>query len=128
MIKRNEIIEVSVESKGLQELRELKGLSIRKLAVLVNLSPTRVHQMEQGRGNITEDYLRIFLGAVGMTLSEWEEFLNNGEIKVLDLRDSCIELIINMESADLDKAYEYLLSCCCVTDKSIKETSVEVLK
>lgn len=44
MSKRNKIIKVSTESAALKELRENEGLSLRKLAELMDLSFMRVHQ------------------------------------------------------------------------------------
>lgn len=54
MGKRNQIVKESKKSKGLQILRKKSELSVRKLADLMEISKSRVHQMETGRDQIPE--------------------------------------------------------------------------
>lgn len=71
MSRRNKIIKVSSESAALKEMREKKGHSLRKLADLMDLSFMRVHQMESGRENVNEEYVRKFLKATDHSWEEW---------------------------------------------------------
>ena len=67
MSKRNlEIFETN-ESRALRRLRIEHGLSIRKLAERLELSPTRVTQMEVGREDIQDLYIDKFLAVLDMT-------------------------------------------------------------
>ena len=64
MSRRNKIIKVSSESVALKEMREKANLSLRKLADLMNLSFARVHQMESGKENVNEEYVRKFFMSI----------------------------------------------------------------
>ena len=72
MSKRNlEIIETT-ESPALRRLRIEHGISIRKLAERMELSPTRVTQMEVGRKDIKDLYVNKFLADIVLTMKEWQ--------------------------------------------------------
>ena len=49
------------EAELLKKLRIDADLSLRKLADMMNLSFTRVHQMESGREDISDEYIDLFL-------------------------------------------------------------------
>jgi len=49
MGKRTKIINVTKESKALKQIRMMKGLSVRKVADLLNVSHTLVSHLELGR-------------------------------------------------------------------------------
>lgn len=57
MSKRNREVVMSLEAQALKELRINSDLSLRKLAEKMNYSFTRVHQMETGRDNISDEYI-----------------------------------------------------------------------
>ena len=64
MSKRNKIVETSPEWEALRALRQKDGLSLRKLADLMEISFTRVQQMESGRDDIPKKYIVKFLEAL----------------------------------------------------------------
>ena len=81
MSKRSRIIKVSKESNALKRLRILKGLSVRKAADALNISPTLVSHIELGRANISKTYIENFLNTLGFSREDWEMSLG-GEKKL----------------------------------------------
>lgn len=79
MGRRTKVIKVTKESKALKQLRMMKGLSVRKLANLLNVSHTLVSHLELGRANITEAYIEKFLEAVALSLEDWNVALGGGK-------------------------------------------------
>lgn len=110
MSKRNKIAKPTRESEALREFRKANGLSIRKLAAMLDLSPTRVNQMELGRDDLSDEYLKNYLIALNLTSLDWNKYLDNREIKTWDLRGICIQLIETISNETLDEVYEYLIS------------------
>ena len=84
MGRRTKIIRVTRESKALKRMREMKGLSVRKLAELLNVSHTLVSHLERGRANISEAYIEKFLTALCCSWEEWRIALS-GEKKTQTL-------------------------------------------
>lgn len=90
-------------------MRENAGLSIRKLADLMDLSFSRVHQMESGRENISEEYIRKFLKATGNSWGEWLKKTDSGKFQE-DLRVKCHEALDTIEPHKLHLIYGLLTS------------------
>ena len=109
MSKRNKVIKVGAESTTLKAMRENAGLSLRKLADLMDFSFSRVHQMESGRENVTEEYVRKFLKATGHSWAEWLSRTNE-ENFLEDLRHKCHEALNSIETSKLKMIYELLTS------------------
>ena len=107
MSKRNKIVETSPESEALKALRQKDGLSLRKLADLMEISFTRVHQMESGRDNIPKEYIVKFLEALDLSWQDWIFQLEKRD-KNYGLRDRCHELLDKLEPSKLEKAYELI--------------------
>ncbi|MBC96340.1 MAG: hypothetical protein CME63_01210 [Halobacteriovoraceae bacterium] len=107
MSKRNKIVETSPESEALKALRQKDGLSLRKLADLMEISFTRVHQMESGRDVIPKEYIVKFLEALDLSWQDWIFQLEKRD-KNYGLRDRCHELLDNLEPSKLEKAYELI--------------------
>ena len=107
MSKRNQIIKATKESKALKALRIIAGLGIRKLAQKMNYSPTRVHQFEAGREDITDAYIQIFLEATGFNYKDWSTRVGDNKC-VFNLRDQCLELLREIEESKLDLVYALL--------------------
>jgi plasmid maintenance system antidote protein VapI len=109
MSKRNlEIIE-TWESKLLKRLRVDYGISIRKLADLMELSPTRVMQFEVGRETVTTAYISKFLNVLGISSDTW-----TGEMTAMDplfqKKESCKKLIDELDKSKLDVVFNFLKS------------------
>lgn len=107
MSKRNKEINVGAESLTLKEMRENSGLSIRKLADLMDLSFSRVHQMESGRENINEEYVQKFLKVTNHSWHEWTKRTDEGKFRD-DLRMKCHETLDAIEPSKLNIIYELL--------------------
>ena len=109
MSRRNKMIKVSSESVALKEIREKANLSLRKLADLMDLSFARVHQMESGKENVNEEYVRKFLKATG---HNWEDWLTRiSKTRPSDaLRNKCHEALDAIEPSKLQLIYGLLTS------------------
>lgn len=109
MSKRNIITKVNTESIALKEMRQNASLSLRKVADLMGLSFSRVHQMESGKENVTEEYVRRFLKA---TENTWEEWIKRTQrSKPSDaLRAKCHEALDSIEPSKLKMIYGLLTS------------------
>jgi transcriptional regulator with XRE-family HTH domain len=108
MSKRNEIKKVSAESIALKKLRIKSELSIRKLSDLMNLSRTRISQMESGRDEVSEQYVLKFLTALKLTLADFENQIGTKKSSS-KLREICIELVSNLEPSRLEAVHELLI-------------------
>ena len=74
----------------------------------MDLSSSRVHQMESGREKVGEEYILKFLESLKVSRADWDNYLNlegNSE----ELIDKCIFLINKLDEAKMKKAYELLL-------------------
>ena len=107
MSKRNKTINQSPESEALKALRKKSDLSLRKLADAMNISFTRVHQMESGRENIPKEYISKFLNTLELTWDDWN-YQTNKRDKSYGLRDKCHELLNSIKPSKLEKAYDLL--------------------
>ncbi|RLA61789.1 MAG: hypothetical protein DRQ88_00110 [Epsilonproteobacteria bacterium] len=108
MSKRNKIVQESPESEVLKALRLKVDLSVRKLAEAMDMSKSRVHQMESGRENISQDYIQKFLDAVQLSWDDWA-FQISKKDKFYGMRDKCHELLNSIEPSKLEQAHELLL-------------------
>ena len=108
MSERNKTILPSKNSKALRDLRISSGVSIRKLAERLDLSPTRVNQMELGRDNIHDEYIEKFLAALDISRLEWDTVVSSEKIPFLELQKSCIALIRNLNQYQLESVQKYL--------------------
>jgi transcriptional regulator with XRE-family HTH domain len=109
MSKRNQIIKETKESKALKVLRIKADLGIRKLALRMNYSHTRVHQFETGREDINATYIQIFLEATGFKYEDWQKEAG-GFKRSLNLRDKCHDLLDRIDTDKLEMLHSLLLS------------------
>lgn len=79
MGRRTKIIKVTKESNALKQLRTMKGLSVRKVADLLDVSHTLVSHLELGRANISEAYLEKFLKELDLNWEDWKIALGGGK-------------------------------------------------
>ncbi len=78
MSKRTKIVIKTKEAEALKKLREIRGLSIRKLADLMRISHTLVNHLEVGRANISDQHIHKFLEATNFSHQEWQILLKGG--------------------------------------------------
>lgn len=107
MSKRNQVIVMSPEAEALKKLRLKSELSLRKLSEKLNMSFTRVHQMESGRENISEAYLEKFLKALGLNWDDWNSCFEKKD-KYSDLRRKCHEILDAIEPSKLELIHELI--------------------
>jgi transcriptional regulator with XRE-family HTH domain len=108
MSKRNKFVKRSPESEALTLRRKQNDISIRKLGELMDLSSSRVHQMESVREKIGEEYILKFLESLKVFRDDWGNYVSL-EDKSEELIDKCIFLINKLDEAKMKKTYELLL-------------------
>lgn len=113
MSKRNKKIIVTKEARALKKLRVESGLSLRKLADMMELSFTRVHQMESGREDISEEYLDSFLNMIGITKSTWDKEFGKSNLNN-DILDECLSIIKKMDKRNLEVILSLLRKFCFI--------------
>lgn len=79
MGKRTKIIIETRQSKTLKQMRKMSGLSVRKVADLLNVSHTLVSHLELGRANISEAYIDQFLKALNLSWEDWNIAIGGGK-------------------------------------------------
>ncbi|HLE11353.1 MAG: hypothetical protein A2451_12380 [Bdellovibrionales bacterium RIFOXYC2_FULL_39_8] len=110
MSKRNKIKIESTESKALKALRIKSGHSIRKLADKIDVSPTRVHQMEAGLENVSKTYVQVFLEAAGLTWQDWfVEIEQEERCECEIIRERCYEILDQLVPSKVEQVYKILL-------------------
>ena len=107
MVKRSRIVEVTKEANALRRLRIVKGLSMRQLADELRLSHTTVSHVENGRANISEEYINHFLKILGFSQKDWQLSIEKNE-RHLELREKCLFLIRKMDEQNLNLVYGIL--------------------
>jgi transcriptional regulator with XRE-family HTH domain len=107
MSKRNKIVKETRESLALKESRKMSGLSIRKLAELMDYSHTRVHQMESGREKVTGIYIESYLEATALNREEWEQVLK-GRVLIKSLRAQCRDLVDEIDESKINLIFGIL--------------------
>ena len=108
MSKRNRFIKVTVESMALKELRESRGLSVRKLAELMEISKTRVHQLESGREDISKEYIDKFLKVTKLSREVWQLKIGRDDKAISLLREKCHLLIDSIDPGRLELVHGLL--------------------
>ncbi len=107
MSKRNQKIVMTKEAKLLKKLRIDSDLSLRKLADLMNLSFTRVHQMESGREDVTEEYIDLFLMHLKISRESWGTHFGK-DCSKNSLRVKCYQLLESIDEDKLELVYGIL--------------------
>jgi transcriptional regulator with XRE-family HTH domain len=109
MSKRNKVILETAESKFLKEARISSGMSLQKLADLLQVSKQQVHLMETGRANISDDYLRLFKEKVGIIAKESKPICAQPPKESgPSIKQLCLAKIEKLPAAELEKLNSYL--------------------
>lgn len=107
MSKRNKEIIETRESLALKSIRVNQKRSLSFVADSLNLSRARVHQFEQGRETITQEYVSSFLKVMELKEEEWNKLIGK-ECRNDDLRKKCIELLNGLDNSKLEVVYGLL--------------------
>ncbi len=109
MKKRSRITQITPEAKVIRLMRESRGLSMRALARLLGISQTSVNHIENGRANISGEFIQNFLSGLHYKQADWDLFYKI-ESMGSDLKARCIKRIEKLDSKKL-KLLDELLSC-----------------
>lgn len=66
---------ITKESLALKKIRALKGLSRKEASILVGVTHKTIEKMENGRTLMSDDKIRIYLSAYGISKSEFADCL-----------------------------------------------------
>ncbi len=112
MSNRTKIVIKTKEADALKKLREMRGLSVRKLADMMGISHTLVNHLEVGRANISEQHINKLLEATNFDHKEWQILLKSGvngkKQQRSQIREECIFLISQLPENKLQQIYQIL--------------------
>ena len=112
-IKRHLYVQHNEESVALKKARMLRDLSVRDVGDLMGISHVRIHQMESGRGNITEEFVEQFLRAVDLSFDDWRVLLEDKSDQTDLLRQLCVERLDRLDQWQLKEAYKFISNLPC---------------
>ncbi|MBG59271.1 MAG: hypothetical protein CMJ16_02315 [Peredibacter sp.] len=93
---------------ALKNMRNARGVSIRKLAKMMGVKEAKVNHYENGRvEKVSEEYLQRFLEALNYSDEDWTDFLN-GKTTIFDLEQRCCEMIKSLEKKKLKAVHAML--------------------
>ncbi|MBF0301320.1 MAG: helix-turn-helix transcriptional regulator [Oligoflexia bacterium] len=107
--RRSEIKIETKESRALKRMRLVRGLSLVKAARVSRIEYSMLNHAENGRLNITEDYIERFLTGFNFTREEWELFVDS-KVTVFDKRDECIKILGNLSKEKVEIVYALLVN------------------
>jgi len=91
--RRTALRVMTKKAQVLKFLRESRGLSIRKASQLSGLSSAKVSHAENGRRDLTPDFILKLLEIYGYSYAQFSEICE-GKIEVPEhLRSECTEII-----------------------------------
>ncbi|HXH29295.1 MAG TPA: helix-turn-helix transcriptional regulator [Bacteriovoracaceae bacterium] len=124
MTRRRELVETSMESILIKELRKENGLSLRELAAEADVSVTYLHQLEMGQVNPVGESFQKVLTTLCPYRSFAQAFLN-GELQIEEAKDSTLRMISSLPFRKLISLIEEEGST--KLDKENKKTEGKVL-
>jgi len=99
--RRSDIKTVTREGQTLKYLRESRRLSMRKAGRIIGVSEATVNHLENGRMDITGDFIQRFLNAYGYTADEFNLYVEGKlEIPESNLAE-CLAIIKRLDPAKL---------------------------
>lgn len=101
MSKRNKITIITPESEALKRLRYKSDLSLRELSERMSYSFSRIYQIESGKENISETYIKKFLSTLEISWDEWNLEIQ-GHDEFHELRQKCKKLVDEIELKKLE--------------------------
>lgn len=109
MGKRTKLVIETASSKALKELRIKREISLQKLADKMGVSKSLVHQVECGRADISDEYLKKVLYALDYSYSDFK-FLAGRRRKENDsgFREKCLEIIEGLEESKMESLFNLL--------------------
>ena len=98
----------SKESGALKKMRLASGLSLRSAYKRCGIHDTIINHAENGRANITPEYIERFITGMGFSMQDWSDTMD-GKSTLSDLRFECKNIVEKIDSEKL-KAVHLLLS------------------
>jgi len=109
MARRSGIKKETKESMALKKMRKATGLAQRKAALKIGVNQSMVNHCENGRAEISEDYLEKFLEGLNFSREDFEKY-REGQESELDLRSKCKEMIDNLDQEKINILYNLLVN------------------
>ena len=106
MGKRTKLVIETASSKALKELRIKREISLQKLADKMGVSKSLVHQVEYGRADISDEYLKKVLCALDFSFSDFE-ILAGKRRKKNDsgFREKCLAIMEELEESKIESLF-----------------------
>lgn len=108
--RRSDIKTVTIEGQTLKYFRESRKLSMRKAGKIIGVSEATVNHLENGRMDITGEFIKRFLNAYGYSIAEFDSYIN-GKLEIPEsLLADCLSIIRRLEPAKLKTVKNILQS------------------
>jgi len=98
---------VTKESKVLQVLRKLKGLTQYQASAYCGYSKSAIGHIEHGRIELAASRIKHIVESYGYTMKDFEYHLNS-EVFVTQIQDDCINIIKKLSEEKLKAVYPLL--------------------
>lgn len=106
MGKRTKKVSETPSSKALKKLRIKREISLQKLADKMGVSKSLVHQVECGRADISNDYLKKVLCVLNYTYSDFEFFAGKRRNENdSGFREKCLAIIGGLEESKMEPLF-----------------------
>ena len=99
---------ITDHSRVLKFMRVSRSFSMRKAGRIVGTSSSTVNHIENGRMDISDNWVRKFVEGYGYTLSDYDAYIAGKKAVPLDYRDECINIIRNMDNPKLKAVHGFL--------------------
>ena len=99
--RRSDIKTLTKEGQTLKYLRESRKLSMRKAGRIIGVSEATVNHLENGRMDVTGDFIKRFLNAYGYSADEFNLYVE-GRLEIPEsILAECLAIIKRLDPAKL---------------------------
>lgn len=91
--RRTAVKKMTKEAHVLKFMRESRGLSMRKAAKMIGVSDAQISHAENGRRDLTPDFILTVVTGYGYSYQDFLGFLSGTKEVPEHLRSECIEII-----------------------------------
>jgi transcriptional regulator with XRE-family HTH domain len=99
--RRSNLKKMTKEAMVLKYLRESKSLSMRKAAKLIGVSEATINHSENGRRDLTPDFILSVVTCYGYGYQDFLEYLEGKKQTPEHLLSECMEIIKRLDKSKL---------------------------
>lgn len=108
--RRSDVQKITKEARILKFMRESRGLSMRRAAVIVGVSEATINHLDNGRMDVHEKWIFKCVGAYGYTYEDFLDYLENRKRLPEDTLKDCVQLLNQLDGEKLRAVYGILQS------------------